>query len=297
MKLSIVIGTYNRIGQIKNCLESVFRETSIGAKVYITDAGSTDGTIDYLKSIASDKVIPIFAGKKLGQAKAYNDVFNLIDTPYACWLSDDNVIVNRGLDIALDILENDSGIGMVALKVKDLEGPFTDAPYIGGISSIGILNVNQGMLPTAVLKKVGGFSEEFQDYGIDPDITAKVLFAGYKIVYTKKVAIHHYRNWATDTNSEEYDKLQKKHRRYYELYNEKYLRHTDNGKTDMLRQGFIATLKKISSTGIYKSRLRKKSVVRDFNNILQGKYISFFDFLLAMGKDYHLVQSLRKKST
>ena len=143
MKLTIVLGTYNRLNQLKNCVESILRETKIPIKIYISDAGSSDGTIEYLQSIKSEIVIPIFVGKKLGQAKAYNDVFAIVDSPYVCWLSDDNEIVNNGLDRAVAILEKDLNIGMVALKTKDKKGPFSNAPYIGGISSIGILNVNQ----------------------------------------------------------------------------------------------------------------------------------------------------------
>ena len=172
MKISVVIGTYNRLELLKKSINSILEQTSNPLKIYITEAGSEDGTIEYLKSIASDTIIPIFEGEKLGQARAYNEVFKIVDTPYVCWLSDDNVIVNQGLDIAVKILDQNPQVGMVALKTRDRQGPFVDAPYIGGVSSIGILNVNQGVLRTSILKEVGGFSETFRDYGIDPDLTA-----------------------------------------------------------------------------------------------------------------------------
>lgn len=197
MKLSIVIGTYNRLSQLRNCIKSIFKETTTEIKVYITDAGSTDGTVEYLKSVASAEIIPILAGEKLGQAKACNDVFKIVDTPYVCWLSDDNVIVNKGLDTALRILDKNPGVGMVGLKVKDVAGPFAEAEYLGGVWSSGVLNCNQGMLPTAVLREVGGFDEKFRDYGVDADLTTKVLLSGYKVVYTKVVVIHHFRDHET----------------------------------------------------------------------------------------------------
>lgn len=222
-KLSIVVGTYNRLDQIRRCINSIFDQTTTNFRLYVTDAGSTDGTTDYLRSVACDKLIPILVGRKLGQAKAYNDVFNIVDTPYVCWLSDDNVIVNKGLNIAVSILEADQRLGMVGLKTKDVRGPFIDAPYIGGVSPIGILNVNQGMLPTPVLKQVGGFSEAFRDYGIDPDLTAKVLFAGYDIVFTREVTILHYRNWGDRSPASiEHAELKQKHERFRILYEEKF---------------------------------------------------------------------------
>ena len=44
--ISVVVGTLNRIDLLRNCIESIVR-TSIPVKIYVTDAGSTDGTIDY----------------------------------------------------------------------------------------------------------------------------------------------------------------------------------------------------------------------------------------------------------
>lgn len=294
MRLSVIVGTYNRLQQLKKCIESILSETSNEVKVYVTDAGSTDGTIKYLESIASGSIIPIFVGKKIGQAKAYNDVFNLIDTPYACWLSDDNIVVNKGLDTALEILSEDSLIGMVALKTKDIKGPFVDAPYIGGISSIGILNVNQGVLPAQVLREAGGFSEAFRDYGIDADLTAKVLFAGYKIVYTKQVSLHHYRNWAIDKESNEYQDLKDKHKKYYELYDQAYLKYSNNnGYPSRVKHIFANISKKLLASKVFVKYLNK-GIKRDFYNILNGRYISIFDLFLNLGKKYYLVQSLPK---
>src|SRR5215217_5155079 len=104
-RLSVVVGTYNRLSSLKRCVESVFAQTRTPAILYVTDAGSTDGTVEYLQQIASDRVIPILVGQRLGQARAYNDVFAIVRTPYVAWISDDNEIVNHGLDVAVEILD------------------------------------------------------------------------------------------------------------------------------------------------------------------------------------------------
>lgn len=293
MKLSVVLGTYNRLDQLRRCIDSIVRETSTPTRVYVTDAGSTDGTIDYLQSIASDRIIPVLVGQKLGQAKAYNDVFTRLDTPYVCWLSDDNEVINHGLDTAVRILESDPAIGMVALKTRDKQGPFVGAPYIGGISAAGILNVNQGVLPTALLQRIGGFSEEFRDYGIDPALTAEVLKTGHKVVYTKVHALNHYRNWSEDPKSENYQWLQERQARAKKLYLERYA--ADIGSEDM---GFKvkSTVGKFVKVKLAKLGMgefvRTSRVCRDMFNILSGKYISVADPLKSWGKDFHLVQQM-----
>lgn len=295
--LSIVCGTYNRRDQIERLVESVARETRLPHILYVTDAGSTDGTIEYLQSVASDTVRPIFVGELLGQAKAYNDVFRQVTTPYVCWVSDDNEIVNNGLDKAVEILRKDDRIGMVGLKVRDKDGPFVKAPYIGGVSQIGVLNVNQGMLPTEVMHAVGGFSEEFRDYGIDPDLTAKVLFGGWDIVYTRDVAIHHFRNWAEDTQSEDYKKLQAKHDRFKSLYEDTYGRFKKKTPAWSLKKFLWAQANKMD---FLKKRLSINSseavfghLPRDYYNTLMAKHVSLFDLVSSRGQPWHLRQRYR----
>lgn len=290
-KLSIVVGTYNRCDQIQRLVESVQRETSSPYILYITDAGSTDGTIEYLESIRSDIVRPVLVGKLLGQARAYNDVFAQLETPYVCWLSDDNEVANRGLDVAVEALERDARIGMVGLKTRDLVGPFVDAPYIGGMSDLGILNVNQGMLRTDVLSRVGGFSEVFKDYGIDPDLTAKVLFSGYDIVYTKPVALHHYRNWNTDKASPEYKKIKEKNDRARRLYALKYAQFVRPSLLLKLKQKARDLVKQRRGQRVARGRpTSMSSLTRDWTNILGGRYISLLDPLLHLEKPYYLRQ-------
>lgn len=302
-QLSIVAGTYNRLDQVKKLVESVARETTVPHILYVTDAGSSDGTVEYLRSVASAVVRPILVGKLLGQARAYNDVFMMVDTPYVCWVSDDNEIVNNGLDKAVRILERDKRIGMVGLKVRDMEGPFVQAPYIGGVSSIGILNVNQGMLPTSVMHAVGGFSEGFRDYGIDPDLTAKVLFLGMDIVYTRDVAIHHYRNWAEDKDSEEFKALQLKQergkQRYEALYGE-LQKPKPNGRIPLKKRAWEFARTKLAKRfdlSINSAKPIFGSLPRDYYNTAMSRYISMLDPLLTLGRPYHLRQRFKGQWT
>jgi len=295
--LSIVCGTFNRRDQIERLVDSVIRETRIPFQLYITDAGSTDGTTEYLNSIRDPRVHPVLVGKLLGQARAYNDVFMKVETPYVCWVSDDNEIFDHGLDKAVEILKQDKRIGMVGLKVRDKIGPFVKAPYIGGVSSIGILNVNQGVLPTPVLHALGGFSEEFRDYGIDPDLTAKVLFLGFDVVYTRDVAIHHFRNWSEDKNSPEYKKLQEKHERFRKLYEETYSPYSQQSwlwrKKKAAWEWARTKLAKRYDLSINSEKPVFGNLPRDYYNTVMAKHISLLDPLTSQGKLYHLRQRYR----
>lgn len=286
--LSVVVGTLNRLDRLRDCIESIVCNTSIPTRLYVTDAGSTDGTIEYLSGIESDSIRVILHQAKLGQARAYNEIFSIITTPYTCWLSDDNTIVNRGIERAVGILDVNPRIGMVGLKVKDVQGPFLGEPYIGGISETGILNVNQGVLRTALLQNLGGFSEEFMSYGIDPDLTARVLYSGHDIVFTKQIAVLHYRDWGmSDTLRAQFAKQEK----YQALYREKYFRTEGRAYPSVFLRRIAGGIKRVirKSAGLLGTD-KANHLARDCYNIILGQYISWFDPIRSMGQDYHLLQ-------
>jgi GT2 family glycosyltransferase len=298
--LSVVVGTYNRREQLRKCVESVFRETTTPVRLFVTDAGSTDGTVEYLRQLGGHdrRVVPLLTGKKIGQARALNDVFRQVDSEFVCWLSDDNVVVNRGLDIAVDILHNAPRLGMVALKVKDMVGPWTGAPYIGGISPLGLLNVNQGMLRTKILRALGGFSEDYLDYGIDPDLTARVFFRGWDIAYTREVAIHHHREWLRAADSSEARQRLERQRRAVEIYRRKFAR-LGGGRTlkqwtlkKQLFQWARAVLARLCGDPSQKRIFGQP--FRDWHNVFNARYISIWDILRYWNKPFHLVQQAEK---
>lgn len=234
-------------------------------------------------------------GRRLGQA--YNAVFDLIETPYVCWLSDDNEVVDHGLDRALEIIRSDPQIGLVALKTRDVTGPFADSPYIGGVSWLGILNVNQGLLPTALLRQVGGFCPEFQDYGIDPDLTAKVLLSGHDVVHTRDVALLHYRNWPADKSSPEYKTLMEKHDKFRKLYVQKYdLLNRRSLNWTIRRASWLAiSLLSMKRMAINSQEPVLGAIPRDWQNMIRARFVNPFTELLRRDNRYHLRQRMPKR--
>ena len=297
-RLSVVLGSYNRLESLKRCLDSILRETRTPVIVYVADAGSTDGSQEYLREAANDRIRPVFAGEKLGQAKAYNDVFKTVTTPYVAWLSDDNEVVDGGLDAAVRILDRRPRIGMVALKTKDVQGPFLGSAYIGGVSEAGVLNVNQGVLRTDVLRQVGYFSEAFRSYGIDPDLTAKVLYSGHAIAYTRQVALHHYRDWAMEEGTAANAALMAAHERSLRLYRDKYGDFAARDGAWRAKRRFWSWLKK-RLRGRYDENSTKPvlgGLWRDWNNVFLSRHISLLDPWLSLGRDHHLVQRARPRA-
>jgi GT2 family glycosyltransferase len=297
-KLSIVIGTYNRFALLKQCLDSIIGKVRLEHEIIVIDAGSSDGTREHLKGLQGIRLV--CDDGLIGQAQSLNRVFKTLESTYVCWLSDDNIVQDGMLDLAASILERDPATGMVALKVKDIRGSYVYQPYLGGIWPSGVLNCNQGMLRTKLLLSLGGFDESFRDYGIDSDLTTRVLLAGYKVVLTKQVAIHHLRNhgsssWmGTNNRKQRIEAASALYTKKYEqLIHSGYARGYDpeGRRNSLLMRGVSSIYYRVGQMGIPLEKWIKLEK-RDWQNLIVGRFISPLDFLLNIHKPYYLVQKV-----
>ena len=98
IKTSIIILNWNTKELLKNCIDSVQKNTKY-YEVIIVDNGSTDGSVDYLKSIEKNEYIKVvYNGKNLGYAKANNIGANLAAGKYLCFLNSDIIVGANWLD-------------------------------------------------------------------------------------------------------------------------------------------------------------------------------------------------------
>jgi GT2 family glycosyltransferase len=299
-ELSIVIGTRNRKKILVKCLQALIGKIKISHQIIVIDAGSTDGTIEYLKDIR--EIHLICDGKPIGQAQSFNRVFPSLKSRFICWISDDNVVQPGILDTAIKILQRNNRIGMVALKVKDVAGRNADHLYIGGTYKTGILNCNQGVIRADLFRKIGYFDESFKNYGIDPDLTTKVLLAGYRVVHTKTVAIHHFRDHDSEDGAISIVERAKSKEAYKKKYYEKYSYLVECSVTEKYKMRakkvvwrYIKKLnKRLEKKGLQIERITGKNL-RDWKNLTRCRYISILDFFYNRNNSYYLEQHIPKK--
>jgi GT2 family glycosyltransferase len=294
--LAVVLGTRNRLAHLKNCLDSLLGQVNVAHEIIVADAGSTDGTLEYLQGLPGVRLV--LDGELRGQAHSLNMVFRQLTTKYTCWLSDDNVVMSGVLDLAVSILEQHPDFGMVALKVRDVEGPSQHKQYMGAISPTGVLNCNHGVIRTALLEQVGYLDERNKGYGFDPDLTMKVLLAGYKVAHTRRVAIHHHNDNVASpgavAQSEREKRLATSRALYCETYQDWIVPVSAWRRTleQTLRLYLIYPVYGVARRLGWPLEERLGYNPRDWTNLQFCRYVSRLDFWQNRRHPYYLVQSI-----
>jgi glycosyltransferase involved in cell wall biosynthesis len=88
-KISVLIPAYNRENFIKACIDSVLAQTYPDIQVIVYDDGSTDDTVNIVRTYPNVRLIE---GKEnRGVSYARNRLLEACDTKYAAWQDSDDV--------------------------------------------------------------------------------------------------------------------------------------------------------------------------------------------------------------
>lgn len=115
MKLSVCIPTYNRYRELKLLVDYLLSETEF--EVCVSDNGSTDETVEYLKSINDNRLKVNYFGRNKGPGVNFLKVVEISTGDY-CWMmgSDDFIDINY-LDNLLILLEkHQPDVSLLSLK-------------------------------------------------------------------------------------------------------------------------------------------------------------------------------------
>ncbi len=217
-QVSILLLSYNRLEKTKNSLESLLKYTAdIDFELVLVDNGSTDGTLDYFKSIdyANKKVIRVT--KNLG---TYDLTWDQLSGRYLVGIPNDVYVTKNWLTNLLTCAMSDDRIGMVVpvssnvsnyqnldLHFNTLEEMWVNAAE-HNVSDPRQWHERLRLLPVGGLYKrealdmAGKFDYGFFHDFSDDDITFRIRRAGYKTVLCKDTFVHHDHNYARDKDPE-----------------------------------------------------------------------------------------------
>jgi len=213
LNITVIIPTYNRKTQLKRCLESL-RGQSIAKQFYeiiIIDDGSSDETHEVGKFFVelSQGHIKYIRQKNQGPAGARNRGIDQAEGTIIAFIDDDCRAEKVWLEELIKGYE-DKGVGGTGGRiVSPLKETLADCycAHVGLLETPKIKRNRVEYVITAnasfrksVLKEIGCFTESFTfPGGEDPDLSDRVVKAGYRLLYNPSAVVYHYHRRTTAT--------------------------------------------------------------------------------------------------
>jgi GT2 family glycosyltransferase len=225
MKLSVILLCWNDKTVITNCLESIYVCThSTEFEVIVSDNGSSDGSVEFIRK-NYPQVRVIENGTNLRFAKANNVGIRASTGEYVLILNPDTIIHDGTLDKIVRFADQHREAGAFGCRVLNSDGSYQRSvrPFpsvrgewiaalylrpLGYLSSWFLSDTYMGwkggtqrlvawlsgcfiLARGDLLKRIGGFDEQFFYYYEDIDLCRRIWEAGYSILFTPIVTITH----------------------------------------------------------------------------------------------------------
>jgi GT2 family glycosyltransferase len=216
--LSIVIVTYNRCEDLRECLGSLFSADRSPDEVIVVDSCSTDGTVEFVEQYP----VKLFRIEERSMVKARNVGLKQASGDVVAYI-DDDVVVSRYWSRRLLESYKDGNVAAVGGRVlpygskETFYVPVKDAA-IGKVLDNGFVVGNfdtplqqEKLVDSLIgcnmsfrkelLMKAGGFDENFKGtcYRDDTDVCLRLKRQGYKIIFSPKALVwHKYRGKVAD---------------------------------------------------------------------------------------------------
>jgi GT2 family glycosyltransferase len=216
MLFSIVIAVRNEVKYIEKCLDSVFNQDFRGIyEVLVVDGMSNDGTSELLKKLQKKYDFKLFknskinaaAGRNIGIKNSKGKLIVFVDgdaIPQTNWLSQINNVFKKNNNVigvgGPELIPEDSSnkgrnIGLVMTSSLARGGrlnPSTQHTFMKDERYVEHIPTCNLCLKREVFNKVGMFDEKFVK-GQDLELNYRITKAGYKLLYSPRISVIHYR--------------------------------------------------------------------------------------------------------
>jgi glycosyltransferase involved in cell wall biosynthesis len=200
----VVVPTYNRCASLAKTLESLFQQDHGDVEIIVVNDGSTDGTHDYLRRLASERKIVYVAQPNRGPAAARNAGIGKATGTYIACTDDDCIVPPHWVRSWADSFERTGAEaigGAVVNGVADniyseLSQEMTNH-FVRYLAADGqpspFLTSNNVAYRADALRRAGGFDERFSRAGGEERALHQlILNGGGTTVFRPDVVIEHY---------------------------------------------------------------------------------------------------------
>lgn len=178
--LSILIATLNCKSQIRRCIESIQIYSDQRIDIIVQDGGSTDGTLDILRSMKIDFI----SENDAGIYDAFNKALKRVSTDWVMFLGADDRLLLNPISIIEGIKPPYRNIYYGNVINQD-----TGLLYDGKFSKFKIARKN--ICHQGILYHVSAFKKNYFDlkyrFLSDYDFNLKLIADGYGLIYIDRV--------------------------------------------------------------------------------------------------------------
>lgn len=212
---TFIIVTWNNEKEIEDCLSTVSRYSPKNSKVIVVDNNSNDKTVQVIKE-KFPEIDLIESKENLGFAAANNLALENVSSEYICYLNPDVILTEDILTPSIEILVDQSEVGLVACRLKNKDGSNQPSCFnfanswslpceilhIGAVMPrslrkkyfLNYYKTNDDFKPNWVIgaemvmrtkdaRAIGGFSTEYFMYTEDMDLCKKISVILKKQIY------------------------------------------------------------------------------------------------------------------
>ncbi|SHK24203.1 glycosyltransferase family 2 protein [Tepidibacter formicigenes] len=211
MKISVIIPNYNGRKLLKDCLESLAKQSFKDFEIIIIDNGSSDHSKEFVNK-NYPKITFIEMGKNCGFSMAVNHGIKLSKGKYVVLLNNDTIAEENWLKCLLNTIESDEKIFSVSSKMiqfnnRDLIDDSGDSLNILGLAwqlghgfkkekcnsykKVFSSCAGAAIYRKDLFEKIGYFDKKFFAYLEDVDIGYRANIYGYINIYCPYAKIYH----------------------------------------------------------------------------------------------------------
>ncbi len=223
--ISIIVVAWNSKLYLSHCLSSLSRQTIQDFEVILVDNGSTDNSLDSMKSQWRDLHLVVERlNENLGFAVANNIGVRLARGKYLALLNADAFPEPNWLEGLLKAAEDNPQFTFFASRQIQANAPELldgtgDAYHVSGLAWRQNYNrpaAENGAQPSEVFSacaaaalylrddflKVGGFDEDYFSYFEDVDLSFRLRLTGGRCLYVPQAVVHHIGSASTGNDSD-----------------------------------------------------------------------------------------------
>ena len=213
MKAAVIVLNTNELEHLKTCLPSLMAQSYGDFSVFVSDNGSTDGSVEYVKSnFPGVKVVRNVGNVGFAEGNNQGAMEALLhESDYIVFLNPDTEVDRDWLSELVRASEGRliGGATSKALLFNDrkrLDSGGGAMNFLGYGWSRGYNDIDRGQFKKGrtpfvcggyclfkrdVLVRVGIFDSDYFIYGEDTDLSWRVRLAGYDLVFAPKSIVYH----------------------------------------------------------------------------------------------------------